>query len=153
MTQLSKLFRSLNRLARCVMDTVGDDQQITGVLVQMLIGICKEGKRGRVPHDLINTNDLRLEIVRIGEVSDPDKKNSPAGDRAWINGAVKRNRNSRLRVEAIELIQKRDIKTIGWMRGAIRQRQVDAQMGVLPGIPHGEAVAGKGRLRVGSQVK
>src|SRR6267378_3992621 len=112
----SKLFRSLNRIACSIMDPVGDDQQIAGVLVQMLIATYKEGQRGRVPYDLINANDLRLEIIRIREVSDPDKKNSLAGDCKWVNGPVKRNRNSRLRVEAIELIQKRDIKTIGRTR-------------------------------------
>src|SRR5262249_35668912 len=70
-----------------------------------------------------------------------------------VDGAVKRNRDPRLQVEAVKLVEQRDIQAIGGIGGTVRERQVDAQSRVLVAVQHGETIAGRGRLRGRIQVK
>src|SRR5436305_925008 len=145
--KILKVVRNLDRITGGVMHAIGDNQHIAGVLVEMLVRFDKKRKRGRVPDHLVNADNARRAIRRAEQVSQPHQENSIAVDGIRINGAVERDRQPGLIIEAVQLVEERDIKTIRRISGAVGRRQVYTQKGVLAEVHYCKAVAGKRRLR------
>src|SRR5579859_2379949 len=151
--QTFKIFRRLNGLAAGAMNARGNNQQVIGVLIEMLVRLRMQGESGRVPDNLVNADGVQAGVIRIKQVSNTDQKNGIAVNRIYVNGTVKGYGNPRLKVETIELVQQQSVDAIGRPGRAIGQRQIDAQQSVLGRIKNSEAVAGKRRLRGRLQVE
>src|SRR5579859_6471818 len=102
--QTFKLFRRLNGLAAGAMNASGNNQQVIGVLIKMLVRLCMQGESGRVPDNLVNADGAQAGVIRIKQAANSDQKNRVAVDRIYVNGSVKGYGNPRLRVETIELV-------------------------------------------------
>src|SRR5215831_1065732 len=89
---------------------------------------------------------VKIVIVKIAPQSASawklDQKYRVAVHRARIDGAVKRDRDPWLKAEAVKLVEQRNVEAIGRIGGAVRERQVDAQPGVLMAIQNGKTIAG-----------
>src|SRR5262249_24655771 len=89
----------------------------------------------------------------IKQATEPDEKYVSAVEGIGIDGAIKGNRNPRLGIETVQLVQQRRIQAIRWMRGTVGEGHVDAEMRVLMVVQHRERVAGERRLRGGTHIE
>src|SRR5215471_16809582 len=139
-----------NRVALSIMDAFGDDQQIVRMLIEMLVRFSKKRERGRVPDNLVDPNDGGVESVAIVIIivkseagGQFDQENRVAVDRGRINRTIKRNGETRLRIEPIELVQQRNVGAVRGVGRTVRQGQTHAQAGVLVMVHDSKAVAGE----------
>ena len=89
----------------------GDHQQIVGIFIQVVIRFGKQRQAGRVPDNLVDPDHMRLKVVKSASTKPRPgschQKNRAAVHRAHVNRAVKRNREPRLQIESVQLVQQR----------------------------------------------
>ncbi len=88
---VSELLCRLDRSASAVVDAVGDDQGVAGVLGEQRIGFGVQRGRGHIPDDLVNADDFVLVLGRVQRVAEADQEDRLAVHRVHVDGAVERH--------------------------------------------------------------
>src|SRR5689334_6654256 len=103
------------------MHAISNYKKIVRVLVEVLVRFGKQGERCRVPDNLVDADDVRLETMECiafnlfpknKSCRQLNQENSIAVNSTHIDRAVERNRNPRLRIEPVKLVQERDVRAI-----------------------------------------
>jgi hypothetical protein len=117
-------------------------EQVRCVLGELLLALHVQRVRERVPHLLVDPDDVLLGA---------HEEDGRARDSGEVDRSRERDRDPRLDVEPIESVEDVDVRAIGRMRCAIRLRQVDAQSGDLRVVVDAVEVARErlSRLRSG----
>ena len=140
-------------------------EHVPRVLLERFVRACVQRPRRDVPDDLVDTDPaanarLTLEFRCVAVARGADRglrgtggrlhqEDGVAGSCRDIDVAIERDREARVLVEAIELVEHGDVVAVGLVGDAVRrQRQGDPATGILSGIGHGESVAGE---RTGSR--
>src|SRR5215471_15795111 len=104
-----------------------NNEKIACVLIEVLIRFNRQRQGCWIPNNLIDANSLRPKIIGIAKASNSGEKDGLAADCGGIDGPVKRNRDARLRIEAVEFIQKRHVQAVGGTSCTIGPWQMDQQ--------------------------
>ena len=146
-----------NRLAVAVPDAARDNEHVAGVLEQRLVGPRVEGASCRIPDDLVDADrtadsgavldDLLVVLARrarrrVAHALGKLHEENGAARRRRVDVAVERDRDARVLVEAVELVDHRELLAVGPVRDAVRRhRERDPAAGSLIGIGHRKPVA------------
>jgi hypothetical protein len=125
----------LHRLARRVMDAVGDDHRIPVMLVEYFVGLGMECVRRRIPDQLVDPDSLAIREIEY--------KDGVAIQCRRIDVASERYRNPRLQSPAVEHVDHLQIVTVRWTNRAVRQRVIDPASGYLRRVLDRENVGRK----------
>ena len=133
------------------MDAARDDESITGVLVEELVGLHVQRVGQSVPHDLVDADFLWCGTFVAGtavmRTRQFQQEHGVAADRAHVNRSIEWNRQSWLEVEAIERVEDADVLAIRAALLTVGERQIDSYSRGVGGRRRRELIAGKrGRL-------
>jgi len=153
MPEMQELSAGLYGLTLWVMDAVGDDEGIAGVLVEQLVGLDVQRGRERVPDHLVDANDLPAVVVAIECIAQTDQEHALTIHRVHINRAVEGHRQPGLKVEPVQFVENGNVLAVRNIHRTVGVGQVDPPIGVLGSVGDGEAVRGEGTGRGGVQLE
>src|SRR5262249_29436632 len=112
-------------------------------LVEEFIRLDMQRVRVRVPHDLIDANDLPARIAIRQRAAKTEQKDRFTGHGIEVDGPSERNREAWLEVEAIQGVNNIDTPTSGHLHCAVGFGKIDPQSGILALVGNSKKVTGK----------